>query len=203
MKNRRNIYYLIGSICVLLLAVAFFTYAYFNANTSINNNLLLNVSIEDGISATLTATGQKNVTVDVLGENMLNGSIGQAAGTGDTTIDITLESSMEVACTYDLYFVWSSDTPNQYTKTTGATSNEFTISGNNGTQSITQVQLPNYGAELNLGTFSITTNASATTQKWNFNVKFYNINVNQDAHADKSYKGKIEVKNAECSGGGN
>jgi len=196
-ENRKAITYIILSIIMLIVIVALFTYAYFDGNIDTDNYLELNVTVAEGVSAEFAATGQNDITVEVSGEKMLMDGVGAATGSGETSIDITLESPMDVFCTYDLYWVWDSDSPNAYTKT-NSPENEFTIAGTNGTNSLVETQLPNSTTELKLGTYSIETKKSTTNQSWNFIAKFYNINANQDAHADKTYKGLIEVRNGVC-----
>ena len=202
MKNKESIKILIlvGVMVTVLLALgAFFSYAYFAGDKTVTNTLPLSVEIEEGVSATLTATGSDDITVSVLGSSMLNDSIGSVAGTGNTAISLELESNMAVTCSYEIAWQWNTSSPNQYTKSTGA-SKEFTVSGTDGTQSLAETQISNYATSLTLGSYQIETDGSAAVNKtWNFTANFYNLNLNQDAHAGAIYKGKLVVQNAECA----
>ncbi|MBE6148946.1 MAG: hypothetical protein E7167_05655 [Firmicutes bacterium] len=192
-------YVLIITICsvVFLSLLAVFSYAFFANEANIQNDLALNFTIEEGLTANFTATGSQDIIMDVPGENMLLGSVGEVAGTADTSITLTLQSKYDVECTYELAWIWDIGSPNQYTKTE-IDANEFTILGSDGKKSLAEVQLPSYGVSLVLGTYNIKTFSSTTTKTWNFTSKFYNVDANQDSHADAIYKGKIVVQNAQC-----
>lgn len=199
-KSKENLMYITIIMVVLLALLSVFSFAYFANEANIQNALALNVTFEEGISATLTATGNENVTLTVAGENMLNDTIDSISGTANTAISLVLESKMDITCTYEVAWLWSEDTPNQYTKTS-STSSEFTISGTDGTQSIPELQVNNYSAPTVLGVYKISTSNGTTTQNWNYVANFYNINANQDAHAGATYKGKVVIQNADCVAG--
>ena len=198
MKNKRYIFLITISLIILVSLAAMFSFAYFQAQTDIQSNLPLNVVIEEGAFMTLTAVGQDGATINVSGGSMLTDKAGTVAGSSSPKISLTLDSKVKASCTYDIAWVWDSASPSKYSLSTGAT-NEFTISGSNGINSIAETQLSNHGTGLNLGTFSISTNGGAMTQTWSFIVRFYNLNVVQDKHADATYKGKVAIQNGECA----
>ncbi|MBQ6841316.1 MAG: hypothetical protein IJO63_04295 [Bacilli bacterium] len=197
MKDKRNLFLITVSIVMLISLLAMFSFAYFSADTDIQNTLPLNVVIEEGTSMTLTAVGQDAATINVSGSSMLTDKAGTVAGSSSPKIALTLESKVKAKCTYDIAWVWDTDSDN-YSLSTGATK-EFTISGTDGTNTLAETQISNYSTGLKLGTYEITNSSTSTTQTWNFTVNFYNLNVVQDKHADATYKGKIAIQNAECA----
>lgn len=196
-SNRVNIVLIIIISLSLLITVMNFSLAYFALTPTITNNTAVNVTFQNGVVANFVANSTVDMNVTVSGSNMLDDTVGNLAGSDNKVFNITLQSNTSVRCTYDIYFTWNSNTPNTYTKTS-YDGNEFTISGTDGAQTIPEIQVPNYNNYQKLGTFMIKANNSTVTQSWNFNSKFYNINANQDAHADKTYSGIIDIRNADC-----
>ena len=189
---------ILSLIIFMLVSVLGFSFAYFALTPTARNTTPVNVTFENGVVANFTANSTTDISVTVPGSNMLDDTVGNLAGSDNKSFNVTLQSNLDMLCTYDIYFSWNSSTTNQYTKTTFE-GNEFTISGTDGNQIIEEVQIPNYNNSLNLGTYYIRTNNNTTTQTWNFTAKFYNINANQDNHADKTYSGKIDIRNAACN----
>lgn len=194
MKNK---YYVMMALIMTVIVTLLFSYAYFATSQNITNNLALNLTIEDGLSANFNVNGDDNLTVNILGENMLGDTVGKASRTGSSKMEIKLESPMDTTCSYKLYWKWAGDTKDYYIKTVSE-EKEFTIKGTDGTNSFVEAQVPNYGSTLLIGTYSISVSNGETIQNWQFNASFYNINAIQDAHADKSYKGSISVTDVVC-----
>jgi hypothetical protein len=198
MNNRVRVI-ILSMIIVLLTFAVGISFAYFSIIPTITNTTPVNVSFQNGVVANLVVNSDVDLNVTVSGSNMLGDSTNTVAGTDNKLLNVTLQSDTMVKCTYDVYFSWNSNTPNNYTKTTYE-GDEFTVSGTTGTLSFGEVQVPNSGNEVKLGTFTINANSSIVTQSWNITANFYNINANQDAHENKTYSGKVDVRNAVCSG---
>ena len=201
-SKKRNLIILISIVLVLMITLIGFSFAYFAINNTVTNNLNTNVNIAGGNLVNFTVTGSGNLNVNVSGANMLNGTINSVAGTNTTTLTVSLQSDDNITCTYDIVWSWNSGY-NSYTKTTYS-GNEFTVSGtSNQSQTLSEVQLPNYSTSTTtLGSYSITANNTTTSQVWTFTGNFYNINANQDNHAGHTYSGKIAIANSTCTPGG-
>ena len=195
MKDSKIVTFLMIVIILSLTIVVGISFAYLNTSQTTQNTLGVNVTFGNGVVANFTATGTENISVNVGGNLLLQGQAGNVASNDTSNISISLQSDIKVSCSYDIYWLWDSSTPNQYTK---VANNEMTISGSAGTLKIPETQVPNYNSSLKLGTFSIMTNHSTTVQNWQFNLNFYNLSVNQDVHENKTYKGKISIQNAYC-----
>lgn len=194
--KRKIAFIIVCLVLGLLITIITFSYAFFAINTTPTNTMNVNVTVANGVVANFTVQGNGDMNVSVSGANMLSSEIGSVAGTNTQNLNVTLISDTTVTCVYDMYFSWNNNS-DSYTKTTGAT-NELTISGTDNLNTLNEVQVPNSGNSLKLGSFYIRANASTVTKTWNITANFYNLNINQDAHADKTYLGKVDIRNAVC-----
>lgn len=194
--NKKVYIYIIGLVLTLVSIVIGISFSYLLATQSLTNNLAVNVSFANGVVANFSVAGNTNITLNVTGDKLLQGSAGNVALTNSAQMTVTLKSDVHVACSYDIVWLWDSSTPNQYTK---VANNEFTVAGQTTSYSFAETQVPDYSSgSVVLGSYTIEANNSTATQTWQYTAKFYNLTVNQDTHANKTYKGKITVQNAFC-----
>ena len=198
MKNRKVLIYGIAILITMLILVISFAFAFLGANKNLVNNLPVNITFADGVAANFTVEGNTNLTINVPGSNMLMDSTNKIAASNSTSITVSLQSSLNVTCTYAVTWYWLSGSDTYEKSITNE--NEFVISGNDGsTQFLGEINVP-YSIEnsMVLGRYKITANNSTTTQNWTFTSRFYNLNVNQDLHENKNYQGQIVIENAHC-----
>lgn len=198
MKNKEKVILLVGGVILLLVLATFFSYAYFAVNNTVTNNLVMNVTIESGESGVFTATKGKNIELNVTSADMLDSAVGTVGASQNTDFTVSLQSKYNIKCTYDLYWVWNSNS-DSYAKTANAT-REFTIRGVATGLDTTEKQLNNYNTSTKIGTYTIIAKNTTTTHNWNFTTSFYNLNEKQDNHVGKSYSGKVEISpsNVRC-----
>ena len=223
MSKKNNIITIVCSILLLLIFIGA-AFAYFGTFTEdVSNKLKVNITIDEGSESTFVSSGvdleltvpARNMTEFVAGnENMTTSN--------STLLNVTLTSgSLNVTstCTYDIAFEYASDSSiygQSPTTVTDSLQKEFTLTmtGTGGTN--------NYGTEKNFnydtsdGWTSKTTNinekriivsgatisdtsTTGTTKSWNIAFKFYNLTIDQNQLAGKTFKGTFYVENVSCS----
>ena len=194
-KNKVIVLCTLTIALVIALAIGF-TYAYFASDVSSSNNLNTTINVANDPNIEFNLVGGSDVSFNLDGQ-MYEGNVSDTGILNTSTFNVTLNANSGITCSYDLYYVWKSG--DTYTKTSGATK-EFTIELNSTYGNVAETQVP--VSSTKLGTFSITTGGTLTTQTWTVNTRFYNLNLNQDAHSGKSYNFKIEARNVSCSQSG-
>ena len=199
MESRRNVVYILGILIVIVATIVGISFAYIVGTQNVQNTLDVNVSIEDGVLANFVVTGNNNITLNVSGEKMLQGTANNIAESNNVSLAISMQSDIATVCSYDVVWSWNNTSDNYTLTSTTNDDNEFTISGSTNTGlSLEETQVSNYSSSKTLGTFTISANNSTSTQNWTFTANFYNLNANQDAHENKIYKGSISIANAVC-----
>lgn len=202
MRDKRNIILLAISSAILLSMALFISYAYFTGNVDTNNSVNINTNIANQYALTFDAKDTTSIVLDITMEDMQIGAAGSIAknNTAPMNISLTSDDGQTYLCLYDLVWEWNETaTPSdQYIRTEGAEM-EYTVSGSNGTNSFNETQVNDYGYDTVLYSGEITNNSNTpVVQHWNFSVNFYNLDLNQNAHASSTYLSKIKVKNVEC-----
>ncbi len=198
MKDKKIVIYISIVLIVIMLVVLSFSYAYLSANQNIVNNLNVNVTFANGTVANFTVTGNTNMTLNINGGNMLIGGENSVAADESKNIVVRLQSDINVTCSYSIIWNWLSGSDTYEKSFTDQ--NEFVVYGSTGSGlSLGEINVP-YSIEnsMVLGRYTISANATTTTQTWNIGTKFYNLDVNQDYHADKTYRGQIAIDDAHC-----
>ncbi len=198
MKDKKLVIYISIVMIVIMLVVLSFSYAYLAANQNIVNNLNVNVTFANGTVANFTVTGNTNMTLNINGGNMLIGGENSVAADESKNIVVRLQSDINVTCSYSIIWNWLSGSDTYEKSFTDQ--NEFVVYGSTGSGlSLGEINVP-YSIEnsMVLGRYTISANATTTTQTWNIGTKFYNLDVNQDYHADKTYRGQIAIDDAHC-----
>lgn len=110
----------------------------------------------------------------------------------DAEVFISIESDKKVECTYDLAYVHSGSYI-RYTKTK-SDKNEFTIAydGND------EIQLPDFNQDAFLiGNFKIA--GPTYEERKTAEVKFYNLEEDQQLHVNTIYGGSLKIDNIKCN----
>ena len=212
--KRNNIVLITIAIITLLALVTFAAYAYFANNATITNVTNLNVVSERNNMVFDTIGG--GMILNVTASNMSQANNNTVAAENNTTLTVNFQAntSYDMVCTYDIVYEWTSNDKYQ-THTSGVTQNEFTIQAsltNNahvsqGTNNIknetdfTTAVGNQTSATVVSGAQIDSTGTSTSTAVWTLTSKFYNVNANQSALADKTYEGRFKVTNVSCVAG--
>ena len=212
--KRNNIILLTITILTLLGLVVFATYAYFANNATITNVTNLNVVSERNNMVFDTLGGA--MILNVTASNMSEANNNTVAAENNTTLTVNFQAntSYDMVCTYDIVYEWTSNDKYQ-AHTSGVIQNEFTIQasltsnahvsqGNNHIASETDFTTAvgnQTSATVVEGAQIDGTGSSTSTAVWTLTSKFYNVNANQSALADKTYEGRFKVSNVSCVAG--
>ena len=195
MKNKNVLIYGGVLIITILILVISFSFAFLGATKNLVNNLPVNVTFADGVAANFIVTGNTNISLNIPGNEMLMDTVGEVVAQNSIGINVSLQSSFNLTCSYAITWKWLEDS-DVYERSFSA-DNEFVVAGTDGTQNLGEINVP-YEDSLVLGRYIISTNNATTTQNWTFTSKFYNLDVNQDHHENKTYEGQIAIENAHC-----
>ncbi|MGN1379225.1 MAG: hypothetical protein ACI4XR_02360 [Bacilli bacterium] len=222
-NNKKKVTPIICSILLLLVFIGA-AFAYFGTfSEDVSNKLKVNITIDEGSESTFVSSGV-NLELTVPARNMTEFVAGNESMTtsNSTYLNVTLtsgSSNVSSTCTYDIAFEYASDSSiygQSPTIVTDTSQKEFTltITGSTGTN--------NYGTEKNFnydtsnGWTGKTTNnnekriivsnatisdasTTGTTKSWNIAFKFYNLTIDQNQLAGKTFKGTFYVENVSCS----
>lgn len=205
--SRKVILTIIGS-SILLALTTLLTYAYFVSNISIGNTDNVNTTLGGLPNYTFIADDTSDILLDVTPSAMMSGNAGSIAANNTATMNISFTSndSAQMYCTYDIVWEWTTTDvlANRYVKTTNA-ENEYTVTGSTASLSFNETQVMDYDiSELPTNEqvlyTSVIASASATptVQSWSYDIKFYNLALNQNAHAGATYLSKIKAANVNC-----
>ena len=204
-----------NSFIVPVVAVAIFTlivfgagYAYFAA--TINNDSVTNINITLPSQNTSITSTSSTCSMTINAADMVYSAVsGTAKSSATCTLNVTLNGSQGVTCTYDVSLTAvpiTGQDPTTYSPTAGlGDSKEFTgqltlpASGATAQNSSTTETQINTLAGNVLANATITVPSGGTvTQTYTFDEKWYNANVNQGGHADKTYQYQLSMTNVQC-----
>lgn len=222
-NNKKKVTPIICSILLLLVFIGA-AFAYFGTfSEDVSNKLKVNITIDEGSESTFVSSGV-NLELTVPARNMTEFVAGNEsmATSNSTYLNVTLTSgsaNVSSTCTYDIAFEYASDSSiygQSPTIVTDTSQKEFTltITGSTGTN--------NYGIEKNFNYDTsngwvgknannnekriIVSNATisdasttGTKKTWNIAFKFYNLTIDQNQLAGKTFKGTFYVENVSCS----
>jgi len=208
-SNKRKIYMISLSIVITLTLVLTAAFAYIGKPTS-TGKTKAEVLIDD-IPLTLTYSGATNIALqlsldDLYVGNSSNDYTSYVSASGGMTINLKTLNSVYASgatCEYDIIY-----TPTRtYTASSGAANaglNELTISGTNGRWSFDDYSIAGVTGPVTLYSGFIDTSEEFNniSQTWNFTMKFYNLNVNQEDALDQSPAGTITVTSGNCRDSG-
>ena len=211
--DKKNIKTIIISVVLLVLVVSV-AFAYIGKFiVDISNKANVNIAAKNLANSILDVTNADfALTIDPKGMSQSNRDNYVAENTSSLVVSLISGSEdYSVSCTYDITFTYDSDSSiygKSPTPVTSGATKELTLEAkgpNTGTN--------NYAEEKN---FNLTTttativsgaviaNSSSSKDKkqtWNFTNRFYNLDLDQSALANKTFKGKYKVTNAKCTMG--
>ena len=211
--DKKNIKTIIISVVLIVLVVSV-AFAYIgNFLVDISNKANVNIAAKNLANSILDVTNADfALTIDPKGMSQSNRDNYVAENTSSLVVSLISGSEeYSVSCTYDITFTYDSDSSiygKSPTPVTSGATKELTLEAkgpNTGTN--------NYAEEknFNLTTTSTTivsgaviANSSSNKDKkqtWNFTNRFYNLDLDQSALANKTFKGKYKVTNAKCTMG--
>ncbi len=207
MEKKNTLLLTIIAVATLLVAVVGATFAYFTATGSGSeaSNVQVQTSSIDSISSAADHIALTVTLADMLEDNGDNDNPPFVNAFGD--IRVTVDSSADSAtrtCTYDVVY-----TPTDvFTNTVANTSNlnELTIQGTSTVggsptgDAIAERSLSGLNAATNLAsdlTFTYSGGAE-TILDWDFEIRFYNLAINQSELAGDTFGGALTVENLVC-----
>ncbi|MBQ6841269.1 MAG: hypothetical protein IJO63_04050 [Bacilli bacterium] len=195
-KLKKYRFYYISSIILVLLAIAGFSYAYFEGNITNDFDIDVNIKFDEGYTFK-TSHSDDSVEAIISSLDMYWNHEDKNVYTNEQTITVELINDRDIAteCLYDLVWVWDGNKDKYQVSSSGI--REFSITMNS-----IESQLPNYSSNYSiLQSAKITAPAKQTvTTEHEFTVKFYNLtSVDQSAHTNKTYSGSVKVENVECN----
>ena len=210
MNQRNKIYFVISGLVILLVSVIMISFAYIGrANVIGNTNT--NITITNTVQYfNLTYSGNTDLSLNVSLDNLTydsasNSYTSYVSNTTTITMNFKVTSSSYTSggkCAYTIKYIANSN--GTYTQSAGATSaglRELAISGTNGTDSFSDVNLSGVGTSgttLYSGNISTNTYNSTTSKTWTFTMKFYNLNVDQSSVLGSNPSGKIRIESGAC-----
>lgn len=212
-NNKKLFTFVVVAAVMLLVSIGAFTFAFFTANVTSNNNLSIIANFSDMINPVFTAYSESDLSVNVTMADMLN----TGANANNTTIgdldsqDLTVTllagggaSEDEVTCTFDIFL---ENTGEVYVPSSAASSaglKEYTIMIQDGSGNII-VPETTVNTFINNSTtkaiiandVSISSSGTEVTKKLNVTMTIYNLNVVQTIY-NKTYSSRVGVTNVAC-----
>ena len=207
--DKKSLIIVISSVLLIVIASAV-SFAFLGSFKKQLNNVDVNIIAENVNNTYFNVTNNVSFALDVDPSMMSEASNGTYVAENTATLDVSINpalNGLSVKCTYDIIFEYDSSS-NIYgvspTPVTSGADKELTlqISGPNGTSDYFEEK------NFNLTSRSKTVVSKAeiinsisgmpTTHRWKFVNRFYNLNLDQSALANKSFKGKYYVANVSC-----
>ena len=222
MENKKNkldkksisIIVIVAIFLVIIMAI---TFAYFgNFFVNLGNMLNVNLSAGELSNAYLNATNT-SFSIDIDPENMSEDNAGNFVITNESSLTVSLDAgttSFGVKCTYDIMFEYDSTSSiygKEPTPVSDGATKEFTLQASGPTTfSNFFKEETNFAYNVNWSSNPYrrtiasnvaiinTSSNNPTVQTWTFTNKFYNLNLDQTALANKKFKGRFYVDNTHC-----
>ncbi len=208
MERKNTLLLTIIAVATLLVAVVGATFAYFTATgaASAASEVTVTTTSVDAITSTVGNVAMEVTLADMQQANGSSdpGNLVYKDAFGNITIEIEPADTDERTCTYDIVYTTTQPFTNSTTNTTNL--NEFTISATgmhnstNNAGTIAETSLSGVTGQINLASdLSFTFTGGATqTLDWDFEVRFYNLAIDQSSRAGFTYGGEIKIDNIEC-----
>ena len=211
--DKKNIKTIIISVVLIVLVVSV-AFAYIgNFLVDISNKANVNIAAKKLANSILDVTNADfALTIDPKGMSQSNRDNYVAENTSSLVVSLISGSEeYSVSCTYDITFTYDSDSSiygKSPTPVTSGATKELTLEAkgpNTGTNSYAEEK--NFNLTTTTATIvsgAVIANSSSNKDKkqtWNFTNRFYNLDLDQSALANKTFKGKYKVTNAKCTMG--
>ena len=209
-KNKSNIKLLsIVASVVLLIIVVGASFAYFGTYKENIDKYKINITIDQFAKATFV-TKDANLNLSVYKKDMVAYETGTKAAENSANLNVVLTSgnpNVKVTCTYDIYYEYDTNSSIygvSPTPVTDSSLKELTLKavGSTGTNNYADEKNFNYDTSWTQNPYkrlivkgaSITdATKNGTTDTWNFNMAFYNLDADQNKLAGKTFAGSFYV----------
>ncbi|MDY4619252.1 MAG: hypothetical protein SO484_04540, partial [Bacilli bacterium] len=209
-KNKSNIKLLsIVASVMLLIIVLGASFAYFGTYKENIDKYKINITIDEFAKATFV-TKDANLNLSVSKKDMVAYEAGTKAAENSANLNVVLTSgnpNVKVTCTYDIYYEYDANSSIygvSPTPVTGSSLKELTLKavGSTGTNNYADEKNFNYDTSWTQNPYkrlivkgaSITdATKNGTTDTWNFNMAFYNLDADQNKLAGKTFAGSFYV----------
>ena len=209
-KNKSNIKLLsIVASVMLLIIVLGASFAYFGTYKENIDKYKINITIDEFAKATFV-TKDANLNLSVSKKDMVAYEAGTKAAENSANLNVVLTSgnpNVKVTCTYDIYYEYDANSSIygvSPTPVTGSSLKELTLKavGSTGTNNYADEKNFNYDTSWTQNPYkrlivkgaSITdATKNGTTDTWNFNMAFYNLDADQNKLAGKTFAGTFYV----------
>ena len=196
--NRKKILTIIASVIALIILVSA-SYAFFGSmKINTNNNATSRI---DTKFYTFNTSGNQNVALTINESDLDVGSASNeytsyVESNSNITLTLDAKGDAPVYCSYDIVYVPSKAyTPSQ------SSLKEYAIRGSsNQGNSFDDVSLGGSSKiKIYSGSIETTTSQTSISETWNFNLRYYNLNIAQDnSIIGKTFGGNIKVENIDC-----
>ena len=209
-KNKSNIKLLsfVASVMLLIIVVGA-SFAYFGTYKEDIDKYKINITIDEFAKATFV-TKDANLNLVVSKKDMVAYEAGTKAAENSANLNVVLTSgnpNVKVTCTYDIYYEYDTNSSIYGVSPTTVTNNslkELTLKavGSSGTNNYADEKNFNYDSSWTTNPYkklivkgaSITdATKNGTTDTWNFNMAFYNLDADQNNLAGKTFAGTFYV----------
>ena len=209
-KNKSNIKLLsiVASIMLLIIVVGA-SFAYFGTYKENIDKYKINITIDQFAKATFV-TKDANLNLSVSKKDMVAYETGTKAAENSANLNVVLTSgnpNVKVTCTYDIYYEYDTNSSIygvSPTPVTDSSLKELTLKalGSTGTNNYADEKNFNYDTNWTQNPYkrlivkgaSITdATKNGTTDTWNFNMAFYNLDADQNKLAGKTFAGSFYV----------
>ena len=209
-KNKSNIKLLsiVASVMLLIIVVGA-SFAYFGTYKEDIDKYKINITIDQFAKATFV-TKDANLNLSVSKKDMVAYETGTKAAENSANLNVVLTSgnpNVKVTCTYDIYYEYDTNSSIygvSPTPVTDSSLKELTLKavGSTGTNNYADEKNFNYDTSWTQNPYkrlivkgaSITdATKNGTTDIWNFNMAFYNLDADQNNLAGKTFAGTFYV----------
>ena len=209
-KNKSNIKLLsiVASVMLLIIVVGA-SFAYFGTYKEDIDKYKINITIDQFAKATFV-TKDANLNLSVSKKDMVAYETGTKAAENSANLNVVLTSgnpNVKVTCTYDIYYEYDTNSSIYGVSSTPVTDSslkELTLKavGSTGTNNYADEKNFNYDTSWTTNPYkrlivkgaSITdATKNGTTDTWNFNMAFYNLEADQNKLAGKTFAGSFYV----------
>ena len=209
-KNKSNIKLLsiVASVMLLIIVVGA-SFAYFGTYKENIDKYKINITIDQFAKATFV-TKDANLNLSVSKKDMVAYEAGTKAAENSANLNVVLTSgnpNVKVTCTYDIYYEYDTNSSIygvSPTPVTDSSLKELTLKavGSTGTNNYADEKNFNYDTSWTQNPYkrlivkgaSITdATKNGTTDTWNFNMAFYNLDADQNKLAGKTFAGSFYV----------
>ena len=196
--NKKKILTIIASVIALIILVSA-SYAFFGSmKINTNNNATSRI---DTKFYTFNTSGNQNVALTINESDLDVGSASNeytsyVESNSNITLTLDAKGDTPVYCSYDIVYVPSTSyTPSQ------SSLKEYAVRGSsNQGNSFDDVSLGGSSKiKIYTGSIETTTSQTSISETWNFNLRYYNLNIAQDnSIIGKTFGGNIKVENIDC-----